>query len=208
MEGTVLETFETASIVKRRYILSKSDTILVIFSVVLLIGVLAGATTVKNIDEGTFEVFSSIFLKSQNHRVEMGIGKAFLSVFMSQTAVLMILFTAGFCAIGFPIIPIIPFLKGLNFGAVSAYLYLTHGIGAVKYIVLGIFPEMLISSVIVTLGCRESLKLSLSYFLTVCKGIRDDEIKYKTGYYCARYLVMFLATAVSALAEALLLQIY
>ncbi len=208
MEGTVLETLETREITKRRYVLSKSETVLVIFVVVLLMGVLSGASTVRKMDEESLEIFSSIFLKSQRSRAEMGIWEAFLSVFLSQSAVLLILFTAGFCAIGFPVTPVVPFLKGLSFGATSAYLYGVQGIGAVKYIALGIFPETLISSVIITLGCRESARLSLNYYMTVCKGIRDDEIKYKTRYYCARYLVMFLATAVSALLEALLLQIY
>lgn len=93
-----------------------------------------------------------------------GLLRSFVSSFGSVFSFVLTAYLLGFCAIGLPLILVIPFFKGLGLGAFMGYLYVTQGFQGVGYCLLILLPYTLIALLTIAIGCREAMRLSGALF--------------------------------------------
>ena len=104
----------------------------------------------------------------------------------------------GLCAVGFPFLYTVPFVKGLGIGAMLGYIYSFHGIKGVLYSALTVFPAAAIEFFAINLACNESYQMSLD-ILSLIKNKKRDNAEPDMKLYIIRYLIIFAVLIISSI---------
>lgn len=178
---------------------TKKNYTLIGLGLFFLSGVLAGAIFMGSAAGETRDLLNRMV----NGFVDSRQGQAFVEIFTSSAFSSLIfiglLFICGFCAVFQPVEIVMPFFKGLGFGVMAASLYGGYGTGAAAYIGILMLPGLAISTVAMLFCCRESIKLSGSFFSRMRGG---DGNAYPLRLYTARFFIAALACLLSAFTEA------
>jgi hypothetical protein len=168
-----------------------------------LAGVLLGSLLVRTASEDTLAVLARLTGAFAEQRRDGALLQNFLSSLAAPMAYAGVLFLAGFSAISQPLAVLLPFFRGLGAGFSMASLYAGHGAEAVGFVAVLMLPGMLLSAAALLVCCRETLRLSGSFFRSMGADRPGQEF-YPLRVYLARYFSAALVTAVAALLEALL----
>lgn len=115
---------------------------------------------------------------------------------------LVIAFAAGLCAVGLPLLMLLPFIRGLGLGAVFGYLYSVQALAGVGYCLLILLPGAILSTATLLIGCREGITMSFDVF-TVMNGKKMPDHYHSLRLYCVRFGILLVLLLCASLADAL-----
>jgi hypothetical protein len=166
-----------------------------------LAGMLGGVLLVNVTDGTTLDMLGKLVQGFVEQRREQALLENFRSAAGASLIFVAVLFLCGFCAIAQPAEILLPAFRGLGFGFSVGYLYSVYGTTATLYIALFLMPDMLVTTIVILLCCRESIRLSRS-FLSGLRPAKGEGDFYPLRLYVARYLVAALGCGASALVQA------
>ena len=140
---------------------------ILMFSILLLSGLLIGVLVAKNGNESILTQVSRMFDTFYLVRENQSIGTSVINSLKVSCAFWMINLLFGLCIIGVPFVTVIPVIRGLGIGLVTGYIYSIYGIKGIGYCFLIIFPGALISFIALIYAVSDSFKMSL-YTLSSC----------------------------------------
>lgn len=140
---------------------------ILIFSILLLSGLLIGVLVAKNGNESILNQVSRMFDSFYSVRENQSIGSSVINSLKVSCAFWLINLLFGLCIIGVPFVTVIPVIRGLGIGLVTGYIYSIYGIKGIGYCFLIIFPGALISFIALIYAVSDSFKMSL-YTLSSC----------------------------------------
>lgn len=140
---------------------------ILMFSILLLSGLLIGVLVAKNGNESILAQVSRMFDSFYSVRENQSIGASVINSLKVSCAFWLINILFGLCIIGIPFVTIIPVIRGLGIGLVTGYIYSIYGIKGIGYCFLIIFPGALISFIALIYAVSDSFKMSL-YTLSSC----------------------------------------
>lgn len=140
---------------------------ILMFSILLLSGLLIGVLVAKNGNESILAQVSRMFDSFYSVRENQSIGASVINSLKVSCAFWLINVLFGLCIIGIPFVTAIPVIRGLGIGLVTGYIYSIYGIKGIGYCFLIIFPGALISFIALIYAVSDSFKMSL-YTLSSC----------------------------------------
>lgn len=140
---------------------------ILMFSILLLSGLLIGVLVAKNGNESILDQVSRMFDSFYSVRENQSIGASVINSLKVSCAFWLINVLFGLCIIGIPFVTVIPVIRGLGIGLVTSYIYSIYGIKGIGYCFLIIFPGALISFIALIYAVSDSFKMSL-YTLSSC----------------------------------------
>lgn len=140
---------------------------ILMFSILLLSGLLIGVLVAKNGNESILAQVSRMFDSFYSVRENQSIGASVINSLKVSCAFWLINILFGLCIIGIPFVTAIPVIRGLGIGLVTGYIYSIYGIKGIGYCFLIIFPGALISFIALIYAVSDSFKMSL-YTLSSC----------------------------------------
>ena len=168
-----------------------------------LLGMLAGTLLIRNADNATLTTMQAVL----GGYIERRQTASFLSVasatFSSLFVMLILLFICGFCAISQPIIICVPVFKGLGYGFSIGILYAQYGITAMRYVLILLFPVILLGTCLLIMACRASLLMAVSLFrMTLFTQQQADP--YRVRRYCMKFIAFTVICLLISLVDAVL----
>lgn len=165
------------------------------------IGIISGALNINrdNIIAEELKIIVDSFIEM---RAGQGISAVFFNSFLMNGLFVVVNLFLAFSLIGFPMILIVPFLKGLGIGALSGYLYTSFGFIGLGYCLLIIYPGAVVSAFALVNACNDSCEYSKNSFnkSILGKGVFE---KNETRIMMIRQLIYIGVTTLSAVADAL-----
>lgn len=140
---------------------------ILMFSILLLSGLLIGVLVAKNGNESILTQVNRMFDSFYSVRENQSISASVVNSLKVSCAFWLINLLFGLCIIGVPFVTVIPVIRGLGIGLVTGYIYSIYGIKGIGYCFLIIFPGALISFIALIYAVSDSFKMSL-YTLSSC----------------------------------------
>lgn len=140
---------------------------ILMFSILLLSGLLIGVLVAKNGNESILTQVNRMFDSFYSVRENQSISASVVNSLKVSCAFWLINLLFGLCIIGVPFVTVIPVIRGLGIGIVTGYIYSIYGIKGIGYCFLIIFPGALISFIALIYAVSDSFKMSL-YTLSSC----------------------------------------
>lgn len=154
---------------------SRVFIIVVLFSA----GIIVGASAIKNNGE-MIEKIKYIISNFAMQRAGQGIFENFINSLLVNLAFVILSVFFAFSLIGYPLIMLLPFIRGAAIGAVSGYLYLEYKFMGLGYSLLMIYPSAVLCMVAMTIIFNASCEYSHNAYLKAITGrghFEKDETK-------------------------------
>lgn len=113
----------------------------------------------------------------------------------------------GFSLIGYPLITMIPLIRGMGIGAVCGYLYSVYRFTGLGYSLLMIYPGAIFTILSVLLICNDCCEYSKNAYSKAIMGKGQFE-KDETKIFIIRQLIHFLIGIFGALIDALCAKLF
>ncbi|MBE6907203.1 hypothetical protein [Marasmitruncus massiliensis] len=168
-----------------------------------LLGMLAGTLLIRNADSTTITTMQAVlggYIERRQTASFLGVAAA---TFSSLFVMLVLLFVCGFCTISQPIIIFVPIFKGLGYGFSIGMLYAQYGFSAIRYILVLLFPVLLMGTCLLILACRASLLMAVSLFrMTLLAQQQTDSSRVRR--YCMKFVAFTVICLLISLIDAVL----
>jgi len=203
-------TKDTAGAGRRRYYArhiahyTKKNHLLIALGALFLAGMILGAILLRGAGYETLSLLERVVGGLLTRRSQSGLSENFFSAFGSSMLFILVLFVCGFCAIAQPVIISLPLIRGLGFGFSAASLYARYGASATGIVGVLMLPGMLLSTVAILLCCKQALRLSGAFFLTMHPTAAKAEQPFSLQAYCFGHAFAAGLCALSAFIEAIL----
>ncbi len=171
-----------------------------IFSSGLIFGTIIIKTDSLVIDRAVELVSTYIKLRG-----EQTIFETACSSFITNLIMLVTVFVFGLCAVGIPATLLMPFVRGVGIGFLSAYFYTNYGLNGLGHCILVIFPGTMFSVLILMLSSQIATISSANIFRRITVG-NTQEIKLIT--YCKSFLLYFFSYVIIGLLDGILNKIF
>lgn len=146
---------------KRRIKLNARRNILFpIMCLFLLLGVISGVICAGNGSGSLIERLDALFLTDFENKRSEGAFAVFSVSFSSSFLLLLADFLLGISPWGFFVLPAIPLVKGLGFGASAGYMYAAYKAAGIFYNILVVLPGAFISALALAAISKESFRFS------------------------------------------------
>jgi len=166
-------------------------------------GMLCGAAMLRQGDSVVLLWLKNLFERYHHARAAQTLLATFSYSLLSSLLLIVPAYFCGLCAVGFPVVGLLPFLKGMGTGMLSGYLYAAHALKGLGYSLLLICPGTLFSTLSLLLCCKESIETSGRLFRVALY----QELPREWGgirIYSLRYAILFLLCVSGALLDAVL----
>lgn len=178
----------------------------IILCFVLISGILSGVLLESfnsDLSEKLTVTYNNYFIINSNKKfAELSFG-----YFLYNIIYIILPMLSGLCVIGFIMIYIFPFVKGIGIGSLCAYIFYTYGVKGVGYSLIIIIPSAIIQAIAIILSCNESYYMASDIF-SVIKKENTAEEKVDINLFFLRYLIIILISLFSALTYGLCSKIY
>ena len=179
------------------------------FAVALAAGAAAGtAFGAGGLAPETRETLFALLEQFGRARAQAGVAACASGAFLSSFLLMLTLFAAGFCAWSLPVAFLVPFFRGVGFGFTCANLYLRYGAGAFGYSLCCLFPDLLLSGLLLCIAASSSARLSGAYLSALTGGDGRLPQREELRRYCGTFLALLTAAAAAALVGAVVAGIY
>lgn len=174
---------------------------ILIFSMLLISGLLIGVMIAKNGNESILTQVSDIFNSFYSVRENQSIGASVINSLKVSCSFWLVNLLFGLCLIGIPFVTVIPMVRGLGIGLVTGYIYSIYGIKGIGYCFLIIFPGALISFIALIYSVSDSFKMSL-YTLSACiNSATQKDGAEKIKIFAVRQIFYLMLFAVAAFTD-------
>lgn len=186
----------------------KNNQKLFILTTVLICGVLLGIIFVKYTDAATFAALQNLlathFKKCETQSLLLNV----LSAFGTDCLYLCVAVLLGMCIAGEPFLWILPLIKGLGIGTVSACLYKAYTLQGLEYYAFLLLLPTVLSAAALLFGCKESILFSRDINRCVFKRAEHTDSFQAVKLYLLRHFVLLLILLCSAICGAVLLYVF
>lgn len=190
------------NMVRYKFIVQEEWKLITLVSL-FLSGMIIGSISVRNMDSSINSKLVSMFTDFVLLRSTNSILDTFLNSFSVSFLYLFLAYIFGTCAIGIPVITIIPLCRGISLGMVAGYFYSTYALTGAGYCMVIIFPAAIISTVALLYGCNESLLMSHNIFYAA-QGKAQNQYENSFKRYTGRYFILTLFILVASVLDTLL----
>ena len=178
-----------------------------LFAAALTAGTLAGTlfgAGAGEIGGAAREKLFAMLEQCEHARTQAGAMACASGTFLSTFLLMLPLFAAGFCAWALPVAFAVPFFRGMGFGFTCAGLYIRCGAGAFGYSLCCLFPDLLMSGLLLAAAASQSAGLSGKYLSALAGDERRLPGRDELRRYCGRFLALLTAAAVAAMIGAII----
>ena len=141
---------------------AKSSWPFVLFSIILIIGMVLGSIYARNIGENTLEKMDFLFACDFKARTSEPFSTSFFASFASAFIFILACFLCGLSMWGVFFVPIVLFFRGFGLGLASGYIYLVYSLKGMLFNLFVILPGAYICCISIIFASMESTKFSRS----------------------------------------------
>lgn len=181
----------------------KDSKFVLISSLVLILGMLSGSFIIHILGDEQSDVFKTIFSVFIKHKVDSSFIRIFLTSLVSGIIYLLLICLSSFGVSGFPIIPVVLFIKGLLTCLLSGFLYRNYSLQGIAFSNLILLPsDLLVNFILINLS-SEGLKLC-SKFYSIIKDVSARGIEIRPDFIKLLRIVIYsvILISIAALVEA------
>lgn len=191
---------------KQSYYFVQRNRKLFILAALLIVGIILGTVLAKYASQESLQIVESITKSYLDQRQNQAVYITFLSSFGVSAGIILTAFLCGFCAISQPIIFLMPVFKGLGFGLSTGVLLADFSVTTIKYFLIYLLPNMIITSFIILFACKNALDFSNMCFNNIInKNKREDAL---IGPYILRFLIFICLALICACVDAGLVTVF
>ncbi|MEG2174995.1 MAG: stage II sporulation protein M [Oscillospiraceae bacterium] len=187
------------------WVLMREQSVIVGLGILFLFGVAVGAAVVSRLDTNWLESMLRILTGFVTERQHQSAPETFLSAFIPMLGFMAVVTICGFCAIATPLISAVPWFRGLGFGLMATALLVKYGNSILGYLCFLILPNLIWSTVLLLMACRDALRLSISFWNAMKQGQRGERIR--ADLFVARMLIYGILLAGGAAVETYLFRL-
>ncbi|MBR2869232.1 MAG: stage II sporulation protein M [Clostridia bacterium] len=177
------------------------DSRIIILILLIAVGIIIGATVIKNNNEIVDKV-KYIISSYAMSRAGRGSAENFLNSLLVNLLFTGLSVFLSFSLIGYPFIMLLPFLRGVAIGTVTGYLYAEYGFMGLGYSLLMIYPSAILTMTALTVIFNESCIYSHNAYLKAIAGKGQYE-KNETRIFLAKQLIFTGIAAIGSAIDAL-----
>lgn len=169
---------------------ARKHTLIILMFLLLFAGLLCGNFLVsgsESISDSVGEIFTS-YITSLNRQTFL---KSFFCCAAVNIGLVLVNFIFGLCAIGFPVVLVSVFGKGLSIGALSSYMYSTFALKGFGYCMLVIYPIQVIACLLLLKTGQESFEMSLSLLRILTERQKNSMVQTDMQKYLIRFILLF-----------------
>ena len=176
-----------------------SNRRLLLLTLIFAAGMLIGAATVRANASALMLKLLTLFNNYREVKGAQSILENFCNSFVNSFIYLLAVYCAGLCAVGTPLIYVVPMIRGLGLGIISGYLYGTYALRGAGYSALIMYPGVVFSVIALLLACNEGILMSKDMLTLLTNRKGETDVSYRL--YCIRFVVFCVVTAFGAVAE-------
>lgn len=167
-------------------------------------GIIAGTIAVcsaDSLDAVNKSALTQNLLKTSEIKT---IFQIYLNAFVPLAAALILQYICGFSALGQPLTIAGIIYRGVSTGISASIFYLMLGIKGFLAILIMLFPFAAVSSVILILGGRESIKFSNMFMnFALNKNVEEDK-RFGIKLYTVKFIVLIVLSLIAAAADSII----
>ena len=185
----------------------KKNWKVLIMLILFTVGMVLGAVIIKNNNNAVISAFTDIFKTYITARKSQSIMANFLNSLSVNSIFLLSAFVLGLCAVGIPLISVLPVIKGLGMGMLSGYMYSKFALSGLGYCVLIIYPGLIMSAFALLLSCSTAVSTSYEMLLSLSsnKTIKGEG---SLKFYCTKFVLIAAITILSSVLDAVVLRLF
>ena len=130
-------------------------------------GMIFGAASVKKADGYLSGAFSNMFSVYISSKGTQSLGVNFINSLAVNAAFMLAVFVFGLCAVGLPLICVLPVIRGVGIGMLSGYLYSNFALRGLGYCALVIYPGLIPAVFALLLACSAGINSSYEMLLSL-----------------------------------------
>jgi len=181
----------------------KVNSMPLLLGMIFLIGILLGAMISTQISAAGIKALEIAAKNFMIKREEQEISKSFISALLPNIAAWTAVFLSGFCAVSAPVTILIPLIRGMGFGMLAASIFINISNSGLSYICIHLLPNIVISSIILSISCNDSLKMSKFFWNTMNLSPKLQNISSITvPVFCGKMILYGLIILFGAMMEA------
>ena len=171
-----------------------------------LTGLLLGAFAVRKSSSVLLERLLSLFQNYTVVKSEQSPGANFCSALFREIVFLGVPLCVGLCAVGLPMLYVLPLTYGAGIGLVGTYLYKTYALKGIGYCALIFYPGKILSFCALVYACTEAVSMSRG----LMQGLLQKESGRQPSFseYCRTFLIAAVCAAVAAALETALYAVF
>ncbi len=179
----------------------------VVLTVMFSIGIIIGAKGINSGSTEHYEKIKNLLSSFALNRAGQGISENFMDSLTGVGVYSAAALFLAFSLIGYPIIMLLPLIRGMGIGAVFGYLYSAYGFTGIGYSLLMIYPGALFSIISLLLICNESCEYSKNAYSKSVLNKGNFE-KDETKYFMIRQILFFAVGAFGSLVDAASIKLF
>ena len=179
----------------------KKNRRILIMMLLFAAGMIIGALSLKKADSylsGAFSDMFSVYIRSKGSQ---SLGMNFINSLAVNAALMLAAFVFGLCAVGLPLICILPIIRGVGIGMLSGYLYSNFALRGLGYCVLVIYPGLIPAIFALLLACSAGINSSYEMLLSLSSA-KAQRGEGSIKIYCMRFLIICILIVLAAVTDA------
>lgn len=184
----------------------KKNRRILIMMLLFATGMIIGAVSLKRADSyladsylsGAFSDMFSVYIRSKSSQ---SLGMNFINSLAVNAAFMLAVFVFGLCAVGLPLICILPIIRGVGIGMLSGYLYSNFALRGLGYCVLVIYPGLIPAIFALLLACSAGINSSYEMLLSLSSA-KAQRGEGSIKIYCMRFLIICILIVLAAVTDA------
>lgn len=186
---------------KRCYNFTEKESQNTYYDAAFAAGMIIGAVSLKRADSylsGAFSDMFSVYIRSKSSQ---SLGMNFINSLAVNAAFMLAVFVFGLCAVGLPLICILPIIRGVGIGMLSGYLYSNFALRGLGYCVLVIYPGLTPAIFALLLACSAGINSSYEMLLSLSSA-KAQRGEGSIKIYCMRFLIICILIVLAAVTDA------
>lgn len=179
---------------------------IIILMILFLAGLLFGAFAVKSGNSFICKNIIPIYMNYVKSKSTMSGVSIFFTTLLLNSGVIILTYFLGLCAVGVPLVAVVPVMSGSFIGIISGYIYQTYMLKGLGYCGIIIFPSAAITIASIIFASRESMLMSRNMLNLLSQ--RHNKYYEDFKNYSVRFLIYISLAAAGALIEAILTHLF
>lgn len=163
-------------------------------------GILAGVLLAKYYDNADILVSKYFNIPA----ADSGYFDLFFASFLRWLPFMLLVFIFGTCIVGIILVPCVVFIKGVEYGILSGYIYAAYSFSGIVYNLILIIPVGMIAVFGLFFAAKNSFMFSLRLIKHVMPQARSEMLYPHLAYFCKKIAFLILITVLAALLDAAL----
>lgn len=183
------------------------NTRMIFLLILFAVGIIIGAKVINSENVILQEQIKNLLNSFTMKRAGQGVINNFIESLFSVSIFNLISVFLAFSLIGYPLIMIIPLLRGMGIGVVCGYLYSVYKFTGLGYSLLMIYPGALFSIFALILICNDCSEYSKNAYSKAIIG-RGQFEKDETKIFLTRQVVFLAISAFGALIDSVCARLF